>query len=252
MTSCWISDVPSKIVWINRPESGSSSSHRRVPLSRVGTCVSVASGCVVRPGLGTRLGMLHSSSVDADTSFGVDWDPTETTLTVTPACPPRQVARPRAVMTTDDRVGLTVSRCPPSQPPGGQAVLRARALVARLAGALAPAAGALRAVGCRPRAALAASTLASRAARYLSVGGLNSTVGMPPRSRNQRLPTGPDTPHPIAASSLVSLGDLAPERSLHSSTSRRSTRRSQRRPPRQRHHPPRPSAHHLSRCCHDR
>ena len=60
----------------------------------------------------------------------------------------------------------------------GQAVLRARGFAARLAGFLAAASGAWRAVGCRPRAALAASTLASRAAIMSTIFGFSaSTAG---------------------------------------------------------------------------
>ena len=48
--------------------------------------------------------------------------------------------------------------------------------------------------------------MSSRSAndRYLPDGGVSWIDGMPPRSRNQRTPTGPDTPHAIAASSLDS------------------------------------------------
>ena len=40
--------------------------------------------------------------------------------------------------------------------------------------------------------------------KYLPEDAMSWIEGMPPRSRNHRDPTGPDTPHPIAASSLVS------------------------------------------------
>ena len=48
--------------------------------------------------------------------------------------------------------------------------------------------------------------MSSRSAndRYLPDGGVSWIDGMPPRSRNQRTSTGPDTPHEIAASSLES------------------------------------------------
>ena len=59
----------------------------------------------------------------------------------------------------------------------GQAVLRARGLAARLAGFLAAASGAGRAVGCRPRAALAASTLASSAAIMSTIFGFSPADG---------------------------------------------------------------------------
>ena len=49
------------------------------------------------------------------------------------------------------------------------------------------------------------TAISSRSANdsHRSVGGINALVGMPPPSRNQRVPTGPDTPHAAAASSLV-------------------------------------------------
>ena len=40
--------------------------------------------------------------------------------------------------------------------------------------------------------------------RYLPDTGASSIGGIPPACRNQRVPTGPDTPHATAASSLVS------------------------------------------------
>src|SRR5882724_5613573 len=48
--------------------------------------------------------------------------------------------------------------------------------------------------------------MSSRSAndRYRPDSGVSWIDGMPPRSRNQRTPTGPDTPHAIAASSLES------------------------------------------------
>src|SRR5439155_15567865 len=48
--------------------------------------------------------------------------------------------------------------------------------------------------------------MSSRSAndRYRPDSGVSWIDGMPPRSRNQRTPTGPDTPHAIAASSLKS------------------------------------------------
>src|SRR5947199_335052 len=48
--------------------------------------------------------------------------------------------------------------------------------------------------------------MSSRSAndRYRPDSGVSWIDGMPPRSRNQRTPTGPDTPHAIAASSLDS------------------------------------------------
>ena len=50
------------------------------------------------------------------------------------------------------------------------------------------------------------NAMSSRSAndRYLPDGGVSSIDGMPPRSRNQREPTGPDTAHASAASSLDS------------------------------------------------
>ena len=50
------------------------------------------------------------------------------------------------------------------------------------------------------------SAISSRSAndRYLPDGGLSWIDGMPPRSRNHRVPTGADTPQATAASSLVS------------------------------------------------
>jgi len=39
---------------------------------------------------------------------------------------------------------------------------------------------------------------------HLPDKGLSWIEGMPPRSRNHREPTGPDTPHAIATPSLVS------------------------------------------------
>ena len=64
----------------------------------------------------------------------------------------------------------------------------------------------VRAIARTPSPCPRSSAMSSRSAndRYRPDSGVSWIDGMPPRSRNQRTPTGPDTPHAIAASSLDS------------------------------------------------
>src|SRR2546422_684247 len=64
----------------------------------------------------------------------------------------------------------------------------------------------VRAIARTARPCPRSSAMSSRSAndRYRPDSGVSWIDGMPPRSRNQRTPTGPDTPHAIAASSLES------------------------------------------------
>ena len=55
-----------------------------------------------------------------------------------------------------------------------------------------------------PCARMTAMSSRSEKDRYLPDTGASSIGGIPPACRNQRVPTGPDTPHATAASSLVS------------------------------------------------
>jgi putative transposase len=63
----------------------------------------------------------------------------------------------------------------------------------------------LRATARTPNPSARSSAISSRSAndRYRPDGPVSVIEGMPPRSRNHRDPTGPDTPHATAASSLV-------------------------------------------------
>jgi hypothetical protein len=65
------------------------------------------------------------------------------------------------------------------------------------------------------------SAISSRSTndRYLPDGELSWIDGMPPRSRNHREPTGPDTPHATAAYSLLSPSAILTQNAR--STSRR-------------------------------
>src|SRR3712207_6133352 len=62
-----------------------------------------------------------------------------------------------------------------------------------------------RAISRMPTSCARSSAISSRSAndRYLPDHGPRPIEGMPPRSRNHRDPTGPDTPHATAASSLL-------------------------------------------------
>src|SRR5262249_16249532 len=63
-----------------------------------------------------------------------------------------------------------------------------------------------RAIARTPSPCPLSNAMSSRSAndRYRPDSGVSWIDGMPPRSRNQRTPTGPDTPPAIAASSLDS------------------------------------------------
>src|SRR5262249_19831817 len=64
----------------------------------------------------------------------------------------------------------------------------------------------VRAIARTPSPCPRSSAISSRSAndRYLPDSGVSWIDGMPPRSRNQRAPTGADAPHAIAAASLDS------------------------------------------------
>src|SRR3954470_8364533 len=78
-----------------------------------------------------------------------------------------------------------------------------------------------RAISRTPRPSARNSAISSRSAkhRYRHVSGSRSSVAIPPRSLNHRLPAADDTPTAAAASSV--LRPLAISRQNHSSTSRR-------------------------------
>nr|WP_311557496.1 hypothetical protein [Pseudonocardia sp. DSM 45834] len=78
-----------------------------------------------------------------------------------------------------------------------------------------------RAISRTPTCWARSRAISSRSAkdRYRPDSGARSINGMPPRSRNHREPTGPDTPHATAASSLVSPSAIFRQKAR--STSRR-------------------------------
>ena len=95
-----------------------------------------------------------------------------------------------------------------------------------------------------PAPSTARSPPAPRNDRYRPDSGASMNVGIPPRSRNHRLPAACDTPTASAASSLLNpLAISPPEQPLDITPQRRLPRRLHRRPARQLRHPPSRPAH---------